>query len=316
MNKPIPFVALLTSIALTSSAASILFPFTGSGNAYVWEPFALNELNETSCRYQQVYDAGRFLAVLPDGLTITQLVFAVDSEFPRGFNTIFPDIQIDLSVTDRSSDLLCSTFADNRGTNIVSVFPRGSLGMVSSGLVGTPIVINLVVPFVYHPNEGNLLLDVRIFTPNPRPNPSGNPGVFEAQDTLGDSISRVYSYDVSSPTGVVDTVGLVTVFRVIPPPTPRLRFFGSFASHETNLVVRWFRVPGNYTLQQSPVLGSGASWQPYGGTVYSYEEYFETRVPVNQNDTARFFRLVSQTSTNFAGHQPDNGPVAVPFLEP
>ena len=64
------------------------------------------------------------------------------------------------------------------------------------------------------------------------------------------------------------------------------------------------------------VLGSGASWQPYGGIVYSYEEYFETRVPVSLNDTARFFRLVSQTSTNFAGHQSDNGPVAVPFLEP
>jgi hypothetical protein len=71
-----------------------------------------------------------------------------------------------------------------------------------------------------------------------------------------------------------------------------------------------------YTLEQSPALGSGASWQPYGGTVSRHEEYLEARVPLNRNDTARFFRLVSHTSTNVAGLPSNNDPPAVLNLDP
>lgn len=308
-------------IAVSTRAATVMYPFGTTSIAWAREPFALNELNLTSCRYQQVYDAARFAAILPDGGalpdggTITQLLFVVDNEFPHGFNAVFPDIQIDFSVTPRSPDNLSTNFSDNLGTNTVAVFPRGRLSILSSGDPGTPIRINLPVAYFYNPAQGNLLLDVRIYLPNPQ-NPSGNPGVFDAFNSGSDSVSRVFSPDVNSPSGNADTIGLTTIFKVIPPPIPRLTFFGSFAGTGTNLVLRWFRVPGNYLLQQSSMLGSGALWQSYEGVVFGHEEYFETRVPVNQSDTARFFRLVSQTSTNFAGHQSDNGPVAVPFLEP
>ena len=319
MDARLALVVMLLPLVASVRAATVAYPFNFFGDTWTREPFALNELNLTSCRYQQVYDADRFAAVLPDGLTITQVQFVVDNEFPRGFNTVFPDIQVDLSVTLRVPDQLSTNFSDNLGTNTVTVFPRGKLEMKSDG--GSGIIapsIPLVVPFFYKPALGNLLLDIRIYLPNPQ-NPSGNPGVFDAFDLGSDSVSRVFSPDVNCPTGVADTRGLMTIFKVIPPSTPRLLLF-SFRTTGADpfLRLRWFRVPGNgnYTLQQSPVLGSGASWQPYGGIVYSYEEYFETRVPVNLNDTARFFRLVSQTSTNAAGHQPDNGPVAVPFLEP
>lgn len=310
---------LLMPLAVGIHAATVVYPEFSFDDSWAREPFALNELNLTSCRYQQVYDAARFAAIrpdggaLPDGGTITQLVFLVDNEFPHGFNTVFPDIQVDFSVTPRSPDNLSTNFSDNLGTNTVVVFPRGRLTMLSSGGSG---IIPLGVPFFYNPAQGNLLLDVRIFLPNPQ-NPSGNPSVFDARNTQGDSVSRVFAPDVNSPTGVADTMGLKTIFKVIPPATPRLLLSSSRTTGaDPFLRLRWFRFPVQYTLEQSSALGSGASWQPYGGIVYSYEEYFETRVPVNQNDTARFFRLVSQTSTNAAALQSDNGPFAIPFIEP
>src|SRR5215208_1975409 len=94
MHARFPLAVLLMTFAGSIHAATVVYPFSGFGNTWAREPFALNELNLASFRYQQVYDASRFAAVLQDGLTITQVLFNVDNEFPRGFSTVFPDIQI------------------------------------------------------------------------------------------------------------------------------------------------------------------------------------------------------------------------------
>ena len=312
MHARYALAILHLSFTVSIHGATVTYPRGTTSIAWAREPFALNELNLTSCRYQQVYDAARFSAILPDGGalpdggTITQLLFVVDNEFPRGFNTIYPDIQIDFSVTTRHPDQLSTNFSDNLGTNTVAVFPRGRLDMVSSGF--GPVPINLPVAYFYNPAQGNLLLDVRIFLPNPRPNPSGNPSVFDAFNAESDSVSRVFSDDVNSPSGTADTLGLTTIFKVIPPATPRLLFYVS----ATNLVLRWFRGPVDYELQQSSELGPGASWQPTAGAVINNGEFKEARLPLAPNDATRFFRLISQTSSNAV----DNVLMAVPNIEP
>ena len=314
MDARFALAILLLPLAASVHAATVVYPFNFFGNTWAREPFALNELNLTSCRYQQVYDAARFAAILPDGMTITQVLFNVDNEFPRGFNTVFPDIQVDFSVTPRGPDNLSTSFSDNLGTNTVTVFPRGRLTMLSDG--GGYIIkpsISLAVPFFYNPAEGNLLLDIHIFLPNPRPNPFGNPGVFDAFNSGSDSVSRVFSPDVNSPTGVADTIGLTTIFKVTPPAIPRLLFFVRSDSVATNLAFRWFLGPVDYALQQSPVLGPGASWQPAGRLFYRDHEIIEVWVPLDPTATARFFRLVSPPpSPGSAGIQTDNGATALP----
>ena len=309
---------LLLPIAVSIHAATVGYPRGTTSIAWAREPFALDEIGVFTCRYQQVYDAARFSAILPDGGalpdggTITQLLFVVDNEFPRGFHTDFPDIQIDLSVTTRGPDQLSTNFSENLGTNTVTVVPRGHLNMLSSGDPGTPIIINLPVVFFYNPAHGNLLLDIQKFTRIPPSIPLGNPGVFEAQDTLGDSVSRVYSYDVNSPTGVANTTGLKTIFKVTPPAIPRLVFFLRSDNVATNLAFRWFLGPVDYTLQQSPVLGPGASWQPAGRLFYRDEEIIEVWVPLNPDDATRFFRLVSPPSPpGSASVQTNNGTSAL-----
>lgn len=286
---------VLLLVVPVTNAATVLYPFGGADNSNAREPFGLDDVGVFTCRYQQVYDASRFAAVLPYGGVITQMYFIVDNEFPRWFNTTFPDIQIDFSVTLRGSDNLSTNFSENLGTNTVAVIPRGSLVIRTTG--GNPIIVNLIVPFFYNPAEGNLLLDIRKFTRVPSGNPLENPSVFEAQDTLGDSVSRIYSYDVNSTSGVADTIGLKTYFKVIPPPVPRLvvRVF------RDELWLSWFRVPRDFTLEQSSILGPDALWQPAGGLVGGGgEDSILVRVPLFPPDAGRFFRLVSTNHPSFS----------------
>jgi hypothetical protein len=74
-------------------------------------------------------------------------------------------------------------------------------------------------PFAYDPSVGNLLLDVRRYT-----DPSATV-FFDYVDSIGDSVSRVYTNQnipagVNSPSGVVHTGGLVTQFTFAPVPEP------------------------------------------------------------------------------------------------
>lgn len=186
-----------------------------SGNGF---PFDISDTSITdggmaSQRYQQVYTASEFDSLAGEGLLITQILFRPDATYGQAFSSVLPDIQINLSTTSAAADSLSTTFADNVGSDDTVVF-SGALSLSSSntGPTGGPkdfdIVINLTNPFLYNPNTGNLLLDVRNFG-------GGITTVFDAQFPL-DPTSRAYtlgSSNVNAPTGSVDSVGLVTAFQ-------------------------------------------------------------------------------------------------------
>ncbi|HLK68447.1 MAG TPA: PEP-CTERM sorting domain-containing protein [Bryobacteraceae bacterium] len=179
-------------------------------------------------RYQQVYAASQFGA----GGLITQIAFRPDGTDGHPFALTLPDMEIDLSTTQVAPDAMSATFADNVGPDNTVVYSGPlTLSSADTGPAGGPkdfdIIITLMTPFLYNPASGNLLLDVKNFTGDP----SGVMGPFDTENTNGDPISRLIGNqgDVTSPTGVTDTEGLVTSFTVAATATPEpgtLALFG------------------------------------------------------------------------------------------
>lgn len=170
-------------------------------------------------RYQQVYDASQF-GTTP--LSIEGIAFRLDDEFGNTFSTTIPDIEISLSTASAAPDALSSTFADNIGADETVVFTRGALPLSSSSNTpsGTPeefdIVIDFTETFSFDPNLGNLLLEVKNFSTSI----SSSPIFFDAEDTGGDSVSRLANLGDANATtaGFTDTAGLVTQFNTQPIP--------------------------------------------------------------------------------------------------
>ena len=180
---------------------------TQEGNSSNIIPFSIGA---SSQRYQQVFLATEFVSDSGQEL-ITQILFRPDATFGDAFSSTIPDIQINLSTTSAAPDHLSTTFAKNVGNDDTVVFNRGPLSLSSANtgpLVGPKdfdIAINLSTPFIFNLSNGNLLLDVRVFT-------GGFTTAFDAEDTLGDPISRVFNTNVNASTGFADTIGLVTKF--------------------------------------------------------------------------------------------------------
>ncbi len=165
-----------------------------------------------SFRYQQVYSATEFDPSAP--LLITEIRFRPDFAVGSSFDTVLPEVQISLSTTPSSPDLLSSVFADNVGADETIVFD-GVLPLSSnasgSGPLDFDVVITLDTPFVYDPLEGDLLLDVRNY------GGGGSVGALDANNDPVDSISRVTTSFASGLDGVNnvmadlnDSFGLVT----------------------------------------------------------------------------------------------------------
>jgi len=181
----------------------------GNGNNNI--PFNNFLVSPVGVRYQQVFAAPDFLSIEP-GL-ITEIAFRPDAgRAGNAFSSTIPNIQINLSTTSLLPDVLSTTFTENVGDDETIVY-NGEL-LLSSANIGDPkqpkdfdIVIDLQNPFFYDPNQGNLLLDVRTFS-------FTRTTAFDSENTFGDSISRVFSFDSSASTGTDDTTGLVTKFTI------------------------------------------------------------------------------------------------------
>ena len=163
-------------------------------------------------RVQQVFDASEFASLSGPEL-ITQIAFRPDATFGSGFDTTITNIQINLSTTTVLPDFMSATFADNVGADDIVVFPAGPLALTSAFTGAGPkdfdIVINLQTPFLYDPTQGNLLLDVRNF--------SGEVTTFfDAHFVAADPVSRVATFTVADPTGLLETLGLVARFTTFP----------------------------------------------------------------------------------------------------
>ncbi|HEY0457234.1 MAG TPA: hypothetical protein VGE41_12760, partial [Verrucomicrobiae bacterium] len=193
-------------------------PPLAEGNVGSQAPFILNR-GETM-RYQQVYSAGAFLSLSQQGGGwITALTFPQDPSATAKIDSLRMDLQITLSTTPNTPDGLSTTFSENLGAGTTLVLPRQVLN-ITLPIGGAPLTIPLQTPFYYDGSAGhNLLLDVRNYGALYSVGGIGGAG-FDAQSTLGDAVSVVFSLDPNSTTGIADTYGLVTTFAFTPVPEP------------------------------------------------------------------------------------------------
>ena len=203
-----PAHAVVPTVVVPNSARTV------EGNNNNSFPFDITTFGLPSQRYQQVYAASQF----GGGGLITQIIFRPDAFAGHAFTSTLSDIQIDLAYSSAPDDGLSTTYANNITAGDTIVFARGPLTL-SSAFTGPPagpkdfdIIITLTTPFFYNPALGNLLLDVRNFG-------AGSTTVFDAVFTSGDGVSRVFSTtNVNDPTGITDSLGLVTGFNIVPEP--------------------------------------------------------------------------------------------------
>ena len=215
------FITLMSVFLLASNAwADIVVPnslATTEGNSDNTYPFSTAS---DSMRYQQVYDSGQFSAI-GGTFYIDEILFRPDLYSGVAFSKTLSSIDIFLSTTDKAVGGLSTTFADNVGVDETLV-SSGALS-ISSAFTGTEpkdfdIIIALSTSFLYDPNLGNLLLDVKNYGNN------AFATFFDAHSASEGSIQRLFSSrggvnDATGSTGG-SNYGLVTKFNVTPVPEP------------------------------------------------------------------------------------------------
>jgi len=185
----------------------------------------------TSERYQQVYLGSQF----PEAGLIDKISFRLLSESlgsSPGFGpTDLSGVLIELSTTQAQPNALSNTFADNVGPDVQVVF-SGVLTLSAPQCnenLPQPcpfdIMIPLQNPFFYNPENGNLLLDVRI--PD-----CGDTQVFNSASNSS-IVSIAFSTNVNSDVATLITdSGLVTQFRIIQPPPQFITLAPSSATND------------------------------------------------------------------------------------
>jgi hypothetical protein len=136
-------------------------------------------------------------------------------------DVVLPNIEIHFSTTLGSADGLNNVFANNIGIDDTLVH-SGPLHFFDTGIGTYSIHLTFAQPFLYDWRAGNLLMDVRNYSPIPPPM-SGS-YLLGGELTFGDSVSAIGAIGVNSPNGFGGTGGLVTRFTVVPVPEP-----GTFA---------------------------------------------------------------------------------------
>lgn len=221
------WLSLLSIFCSTGRGADFYgIPYGGVfGNTYALEPFAFEELGASSIRYQQVYSASEFGSLLPAGGGIISGVrFGSDDIWGRAFTTGWTNVHLSFALTTQGPDDLSLVFAENIGAGFQTVSGPGGLGLSSPGAGSSTFPIEFQSPYLYNPADGNLLMEIRIFSPSGLPNdPFSRAGPLDAHNNLlsvPDSVSRVFAYDANALSGTADSIGLTTVFTVTPIPEP------------------------------------------------------------------------------------------------
>src|SRR3954470_13937722 len=179
---------------------------TFNANAF---PFHCGGASLSSQRYQQQYDAGEF----PSAGAITTVSFRTDGAFGSAFGpTTLPGVTITLSTSTATMGAMSSTFADNVGSDVATVY-SGDLVLSSAASGGPPHTFDVTIPlqhaFNYNPANGNLLLDVSV--------PTCVVTTFLDVADLA-QVDKLYSFSSASLTGNSNpAAGLVTQFTFTPP---------------------------------------------------------------------------------------------------
>lgn len=169
-------------------------------------------------RFQQVYSENEFSA-FPDGVAIGEISFRSDAFLGHAFDHFVSDIEIHLSTTSKQPDSLSPVFDQNVGSDDRIVIGRspflfiggGGGGVIGAWSLSPDFTSN---PFIYKPSNGNLLLDIKVFS-------GASSCPFDAVDVNGDTVSSVFSYGATIPTsGQATSLGVATLFVVQPIPEP------------------------------------------------------------------------------------------------
>jgi|GEM_PF-266514 len=157
-------------------------------------------------RVQEVY-ASRHFPRIP--IWIREIRFRPNlNDAPKTGAT--EQFELTLSTTARDPDALSVTFGDNVGPDETVVY-KGSLTITTTvtksadGPCVFDMPIQFTTPFYYDPSKGNLLLDFKNFS-------GGTIGYEDGINDSDDGVSRAWSLDPNSPSGVVDTGGHVLEF--------------------------------------------------------------------------------------------------------
>ena len=243
----VPIIALLQ--AAPASAAFIVVPpalENSPGSTLNQLPFGNRNTQTGGYRTQLVYDASLFSAVSGPQL-ITAIQFRPDGAngFLAGGTLNISDVRLQLSTTNRSDENrnpLSSTFADNIGTDVTTVY-TGPLTLTTNATLlpnGTrafDYTINLQTGFVYDKSMGNLLLDTLVPVGSTSRG-SGFAGIFnrfDSTDGVNDGIYSVANFSSgAATTGSVRSFGPVTRFQLTPvvtavPVPPSITLVGSAA---------------------------------------------------------------------------------------
>ncbi len=232
-------VAMLLTTAAPAVAADIVTVTPAnppSGEAQSPAPFTYR--GTTGSRTQQVYASSFFSGAQ----TLTGLAFRSTPGFRNGAD--YGNVVIRLSTTafgDEQGTPLSSTFADNIGSNVTTVF-EGALSFAAAATDGFDYVVNFTSGFNYDPSAGNLLLDVLI----PNGTSVSGPGFFLASydvaNRFNDGVYSVNSvFDGNATTGFANTAATITQFTgtelagAVPEPASWLLMIGGFGLVGANL---------------------------------------------------------------------------------
>ncbi len=169
-------------------------------------------------RYQEVFGAND--VSMPFGvhfLTAVRFRLKVIGGGGNSLDAVVPDIEIRLSTTSRSVDLLFPLYAMNTGPDEVAVYSRGPMHVTGEIIPGQnpqpfSVKIPFETPFLYDRSWGNLLLDIITY--------SGTSVLvgFDAAEVQGDSVSA--NLGSSLDRGTPFTRGIVAQFDYEAVPEP------------------------------------------------------------------------------------------------
>ncbi len=242
-------------------------------------------------RCQQVYDASQFSKVPIGGAFLCRIFLRADCANRRTWRAT--NVLVNLSITMKGPDKLSSSFAENIGLDELTVFGPATYDPPGTPGCPAPIVngqeINLATPFFYDPSRGNLLLDLRSSGIDWTGGPLGE-STLDAQNVLGDSISRVAAFSLSTNTAeVVDTVGLVTAFEFFLTPSIKV------TQETNNVVLTWPASPYTFRLQWADAVGAAGTWADYPGTIGGGALSRRLSIPLASLPSRKFFRLFWNT---------------------
>ena len=199
--RALPIVLVLS--ATLSASAQVVHP-----NAYALVEGVTNNsipYNQTTARYQQSYQGSQF----PGPIVIENIGYRYKGDVPKAATTA--DIKVTISYCAVPHDQISTSFAANVGAAPTVVF-NGIWNLPA--FTGDPALPNpftaripFLVPFVYNPAAGDLLIEVEV-----RQGAMGSGAFARADNNQG--VRRLFNTSSSTaPTGTIDFVGLITEFN-------------------------------------------------------------------------------------------------------